>query len=165
MSEKHPDASPFSPRHAILDKIVQALLYNTDAYELLMGRVWETWTDEQRKEIADRAYTLALARLDVVVPHSIRTLGAGSAKGQINLFADHVKASIRRAFDDRKVEGSIRELVTSHLDETLSSLRETVTKTAGDRAREILVQVADRIDAQTARSLIRDALLGEKGRG
>jgi hypothetical protein len=121
----------------IIETIVRMLLDTSGATVSLVDKVWETWTPEQRKYFADKAYDIATEKMPSII-------GRVFSEARGNQYSDMLSSSIRHRLDVAFKSGKISDQIDSLIEREVSYWRGRV-QTDVESAVEKLVNQALRV--------------------
>lgn len=101
----------------IIETIVRMLLDTNGATVALIDKVWETWTPEQRKFFADKAYDIAQEKMPNIISKTFYDVRGGYNN-------DPLSTSIRRKLDDAFKSGAIGASIDKLIDAEAAYWRE-----------------------------------------
>lgn len=109
----------------LVDVLVRNLLARDERDGTLMARLWEEFTPDQRRLLADRAFEVAMGRLDSYVNGRLFAIGyaAGSTD---NMLREHVRAQIRRALEEHELLKELGAQVSREAGALQGQLREFI---------------------------------------
>lgn len=135
---------------AVIDTIVSSMLDTDAKADKLIELIWNSWTEDQRKELADAAHRAALAKIETVAESRLK-----SYRG--NLFSELVEVEVTKAFRASSAIVTINDLTKIELERMQSELFGEVRKMAKSAARKIMEQALYRVDVNEVRDALRTA--------
>jgi hypothetical protein len=121
----------------IIETIVRMLLDTNGATVALIDKVWETWTPEQRKFFADKAYDIAQEKMPNIISKTFYDVRGGYNN-------DPLSTSIRRKLDDAFKSGKIGDQIDESIEREVSYWRKSIPADV-ERAVEKLINHAFRV--------------------
>lgn len=109
---------------SLVEKLVSGMLYSEASQDKLVELVWDQWTDEQKKILADAAHQAAMDRVAKIVESRLYAVGSG--RDHVNLFAKYVNHVVNGVFISENIRDAIAEQVRIEYKEFLAGLRGTV---------------------------------------
>lgn len=133
---------------AVIDTIVSSMLDTDAKADKLIELIWNSWTETQRKEIADAAHRAALSKIESIAEGRLKAYRG-------NLFSELVEREVTRAFRASSAIVTINDLIKIELEKMQSELVGEVRKMAKNAARKIMEQALYRVDSNDLRNALR----------
>lgn len=139
--------------------LASTLLAYEGAQDALIKLVWDRMSEEQKNDITTAAHIAAMARVERIIESRLYDIGnRNHLPSSVNLFARHVEAAVKRAFESEKVAEKVSALVQAQLTDTMSNLHDTVSKSAAMLAQTIARNVVRDVSSHTLRKGLDEAL-------
>lgn len=136
----------------IATTLVNQLLYSTTAQEKLLEEIWALWTTEQKRQIADVALEVAMAKMKEIIPTRLYSIGT-NAGGRPNLFARHVGDAVKAAFNEPLVANAVQSLIQTEMAETLQNLKYSIPSMIQSLLKEVMLRSLKGIQAQQLKQI------------
>lgn len=138
----------------VIDTIVTTMLDTDAAKDKLIELIWNSWTEEQRKELSAAAFQSARAKIEEVSAARLK-----SYRG--NMFSALLDHEVTRAFRESSAIVAINDLIKIELEGMKGELTEKVRTAMREAAREIISRALRSVDYRDIREAVNSAVADE----